>query len=166
MLRTFRSWIRLAAILAACSLFSNVTPVFAQDNCPCENDPSGAACRGAKGGHSGPVKNWVRGAGNGNCQPYAYGRNDLFANYYTPVTCGAMPAALYISPNSTIPQLVGHTYITNEAFMPHEFLYPHHRNYHRNYDGGRGLTRTSVHYYHPPVRTAGAAVLQTFRIAR
>ena len=163
MLRTFRSWIRLVAILAACSLFQNVSPIAAQDIHPYKNYPGDAAGRGPR---SGPVVNWVRGAGNGGCQPYAYGNNDLFANYYTPMTCGAMPAALYVSPNSTIPPLVGHTHITNEAFMPHEFLYPHHRNYHRNYDGGRGLTRTSVHYYYPPVRTAGAVVLQTFRIAR
>lgn len=160
MLRTFHSWIRLAAILAACSLWSNISTVTAQDNCPY---PNGAAGRDAR---SGPVTNWVRGAGNGGCQPFAYGQNDLFANYYTSMTCGAMPAALYVSPNSTIPPLVGHTHITNEAFMPHEFLYPHHRKYHRYYDDGRGLTRTAVHYYRPPVRAVGAPVLQTFRIAR
>ena len=163
MLRTLRSWTRLATLLAACSLLSNVSAVPAQDNCPRPNDVGGTAGRGER---NGPVASWLRGAGNGDCQPYAYAQNDLFANYYTPMTCGAMPAAMYVSPNSTIPPLVGHTYITNEAFMPHEFLYPHHRTYHRPYDDGRGLTRTAIHYYSPPVRAAAAPLLQTFRIAR
>ena len=30
--------------------------------------------------------------------------------------------------------------------MPHEFLYHHHRSYHRYYNSGQGLTRTCVHY--------------------
>ena len=46
-----------------------------------------------------------------------------------------------------IPANVGHTYITYQPLMPHEWLYPHHRRYHRYYDEGRGLNRTSVNWY-------------------
>jgi hypothetical protein len=61
-----------------------------------------------------------------------------------------------------VPPLVGHTYYTYQPFMPHELLYPHHRTYHRYYDGGRGLTRTSVSWYRPPL----TSWTQYLRIAR
>ncbi len=68
--------------------------------------------------------------------PYVRGaaRNGLFYNYYVPSPTGGPPASLYISPRPT-PPWVGHTYITYEPLMPHEFLYRHHKVY-RRYDGG------------------------------
>ena len=70
---------------------------------------------------------------------------DLFYNYYVAPGAGGVPAQLYLSPRPT-PPLVGHTWITYQPLMPHEFLYTHHRTYHRYYNGGQGLNRTSVHY--------------------
>ncbi|HEV3340860.1 MAG TPA: hypothetical protein VG125_10905 [Pirellulales bacterium] len=68
---------------------------------------------------------------------------DLFYNYYVN---GTPPAQLYLSPRPT-PPLVGHTYITNQALNPHEFLYHHSRTYY-GYDGCRCLpvNRTTVSY--------------------
>lgn len=63
---------------------------------------------------------------------------DLFYNYYNgPMSAGAgTPVQLYVGPRPT-PPLVGHTYITYQPLMPHEFLYHHHRKYYKYYrDGG------------------------------
>jgi len=65
-------------------------------------------------------------------------RDDLFYNFYAgPSAIGGNPAQLYLSPIPT-PPLVGHTYITYQPLMPHEFLYKHHRTYRRwdPYQGG------------------------------
>lgn len=69
---------------------------------------------------------------------------DLFYNYYVPPAgCGGVPAQLYLSPGPT-PPVVGHTYVTYQPLMPHEFLYPHARKYWQ-YDGSTGnWTRTKV----------------------
>jgi hypothetical protein len=85
----------------------------------------------------------------GNCQYRFYGQPYLFGNYYTWSNCGAIPAALYVSPRP-VPPHVGHTHITYQPLFPHEFLYTHHRTYHRYYNGGQGLNRTSVHYRYSP----------------
>ena len=81
------------------------------------------------------------------CGPYS--RPDLFYNYYVPpVSCGGyggVGAELYLCPRPT-PPLVGHTYITYQPLYPHEFMYGHHRTYHRYYNGGQGLNRTCVTY--------------------
>jgi hypothetical protein len=82
---------------------------------------------------------------NGDCQYRFYGQPDLFYNYYVPPTCGGVGAELYVSPKP-VPPHVGHTYITYQPLMPHEFLYHHHRTYHRYYNGGQGLTRAHVKY--------------------
>lgn len=82
---------------------------------------------------------------NGNCQYRFYGQPDLFYNYYAWPSCSGVGAELYISPRP-IPPHVGHTYITYQPLYPHEFLYTHHRTYHRYYNGGQGLNRTHVHY--------------------
>jgi hypothetical protein len=82
---------------------------------------------------------------NGDCQYRYYGQPDLFYNYYQGNNCGGVGAELYLSPRP-VPAHVGHTYITYQPLMPHEFLYAHHRTYHRYYNGGQGLTRTHVHY--------------------
>lgn len=66
---------------------------------------------------------------------------DLFANYYAYPHAGGIPAQMYISPRPT-PPLVGHTYITYQPLMPHEFLYRHHRNYYTYHPyGGHTVTR-------------------------
>ncbi len=74
-------------------------------------------------------------------------RADLFYNYYVapyPCNCyGAEGAELYISPRPT-PPLVGHTYITYQPLMPHEFLYRHHRCYTRDNGPYAGVTKTWV----------------------
>lgn len=80
------------------------------------------------------------------CRQYQYGNPDLFANYYAPPTCGGVGAEIYVAP-VPVPPHVGHTYYTYQPFMPHEMLYKHHRSYHRYYNEGRGLTRTSVRWW-------------------
>ncbi len=82
------------------------------------------------------------------CGPYS--RPDLFYNYYVPpVACcniAAEGAELYISPRPT-PPLVGHTYITYQPLMPHEFLYKHHRCYYRDNGPYAGITRAHVFWW-------------------
>ncbi len=80
------------------------------------------------------------------CREYQYGNPDLFYNFYVPPTCGGVGAEIYIAP-LPVPAHVGHTYYTYQPLMPHEMLYQHHRSYHRYYNEGRGLTRTSVHWW-------------------
>jgi hypothetical protein len=68
---------------------------------------------------------------------------DLFYNFYVgPSAQGGVPAELYLCPRPT-PPLVGHTYITYQPMMPHEYMYPHRRTYWR-YHPGSGMTRTKV----------------------
>jgi hypothetical protein len=68
---------------------------------------------------------------------------DLFYNYYVaPGPYGGPGAELYVSPLPT-PPYVGHTWITYQPLMPHEFLYPHCRKYCRQHPDGR-WTRTCV----------------------
>ena len=69
-------------------------------------------------------------------------RYDLFYNYYAG-QYGGQPAQLYISPRPT-PPFVGHTYMTYQPLMPHEFLYKHHRFYHRYNVYDCGATKTCV----------------------
>jgi hypothetical protein len=80
---------------------------------------------------------------NGECLYRFYGQPDLFYNYYAWPSCTGLGAELYLSPRP-VPPHVGHTYITYQPLYPHEFLYDHHRTYHRYYNGGQGLNRTSV----------------------
>ncbi len=70
-------------------------------------------------------------------------RPDLFYNYYVPPAGPfSVGAQLYPSPRP-VPPLVGHTYITYEPLMPHEFLYRHSRTYWR-YNPGAGWTRARI----------------------
>lgn len=88
---------------------------------------------------------------NKKTNPYAVSppRNGLFYNYYAQDSCGGAPAALYLSPRPT-PPLVGHTYITYEPLMPHEFLYrPHDKHYFRNDGGILPDNWTTVRYWSP-----------------
>jgi hypothetical protein len=71
--------------------------------------------------------------------------DDLFYNHYVPpVGPNSVGAELYVSPRPT-PPLVGHTYITYQPLMPHEFLYKHHRCYTTIHEDAP-KTRTSVHW--------------------
>jgi hypothetical protein len=139
-----QQWIGTLGLLAALSLLGlGATSVRAQDDCPCQNNGGYAA----------------------TCSPWRYGQNSLFHNYYVPGVCGGVPAAMYVSP-MPVPAVVGHTYITNEAFMPHEQMHNHHKKYYRYTNDGRGLTRTSVHWYSPPFKNAARTGLNAIRIAR
>lgn len=71
----------------------------------------------------------------------------LFYNYY--VGGGqCQPASMYPCPRPT-PPFVGHTYITYQPLMPHEFLYTHARTY-DTYHGNGQITRTRVSWNHWP----------------
>jgi hypothetical protein len=80
------------------------------------------------------------------CRNHEYGNPDLFYNFYVPPTCGGMGGEMYPAPG-LVPAYVGQTYFTYQPLMPHEFLYKHRRVYHRYYNEGRGLTRTSVNWH-------------------
>lgn len=70
-------------------------------------------------------------------------RYDLFYNYYQSGSImGGVPAQMYLSPRP-VPPLVGHTYITYQPLMPHEFLYRHDRTY-RRYNSPRALIPSNV----------------------
>lgn len=74
---------------------------------------------------------------------YRYGYNGgLFYNFYaSPDPGGRQAAQMYLSPRPT-PPLVGHTYITYQPLMPHEFLYRHRRTYVRSHPcAGPTVTR-------------------------
>jgi len=69
-----------------------------------------------------------------------YGRPpapDLFYNYYVPPNAGSNPAVLYMAPRP-IPQNVGHVYYTYQPLYPHEYLYPHYREYYTSYGNYHG----------------------------
>jgi hypothetical protein len=51
---------------------------------------------------------------------------------------------MYVSPRP-VPPHVGHTYTTYQPFMPHEYLYHHHRS-HYTYNPCAGWTRAKVRY--------------------
>ena len=44
-----------------------------------------------------------------------------------------------------MPAFVGHTYVTYQPFMPHEYMYKHHRSYY-THTPGAGWRRTNVKY--------------------
>ena len=150
----FRSALAASAVLS----LSLLAAVSAAQDCP--NCPHGGGV-GAHGysfhHHHGvnpsPYDGSFAGQGHGhynalgNCNFRNYADQDLFYNYYVGNNCGGMGAQLYLSPRP-VPPFVGHTYITYQPLMPHEFLYEHGRTYHRYYNGGLGLTRAHVHYGH------------------
>jgi hypothetical protein len=72
---------------------------------------------------------------------------DLFYNFYNgPTAYGSgAPVQLYVAPRPT-PALVGHTYITYQPLMPHEFMYCHKRSYYKYYRHG-GYTTAHVCYH-------------------
>lgn len=124
----------------------------------------GPGIQGRRGMTYGPVAASIARKYAPNCRPHTYGNPDLFANYYVPPTCGGAGAEIYPAPYPITP-LVGHTYYTYQPFAPHELLYPHHRTYHRYYNGGRGLTRARVHWSVGP-HTIAESLVQPFKFAR
>lgn len=89
----------------------------------------------------------------------------LFAQQYTQGSANQTNAVMYIAP-VPVPAHVGHTYYTYQPLYPHEMMYLHHERYHNYYDQGRGLNRTGVHYYVPPVRTGVHGAWKKLSIAR
>jgi hypothetical protein len=79
------------------------------------------------------------------CRQAEYGNPDLFASYFVDPNCGGVGVSMYPAPGP-VPAHVGLTYYTYQPLMPHEMLYKHKRTYHRYYNEGRGLTRTSVRW--------------------
>ncbi|MGD9720665.1 MAG: hypothetical protein AB7O59_16320 [Pirellulales bacterium] len=71
---------------------------------------------------------------------------DIFYNQYVGPSPygGGVPAQMYVSPRPS-PPYVGHTWITYPPLSPHEFMYHHHRKYHKYYRGG-GYTESCVRY--------------------
>jgi len=62
--------------------------------------------------------------------------SDLFYNYYVPPgSPWGVGAEMYLCPRPT-PPLVGHTYITYQPLLPHEFLYKHCRSYKTHHPAG------------------------------
>ncbi len=89
----------------------------------------------------------------------------LFANQYTQGMSNQATAQMYIAP-VPVPQWVGHTYYTYQPLYPHELMYRHSNRYHSYYDNGRGLNRTSVRYYSPPVRSMMGSMMRSFSLPR
>ena len=169
MTRTFIHSALAASAVFSLSLLAGIT--VAQDDCP--NCPGGGGAinpgyhfhhgHGGQGGqgyglhhlpvNASPYDGSFAGQGHGtynalgNCNYRNYAAQDLFYNYYVGNNCGGMGAELYLSPRP-VPPFVGHTYITYQPLMPHEFMYTHGRTYHRYYNGGLGLSRAHVHYGH------------------
>jgi hypothetical protein len=72
-------------------------------------------------------------------------QKDLFYNYYAqPGPYNGAAAGMYVSPRP-VPAFVGHTYVTYQPYMPHEFLYKHKRAYY-THTPGAGWRRTNVRY--------------------
>ncbi|MEZ6138656.1 MAG: hypothetical protein R3C53_27545 [Pirellulaceae bacterium] len=94
-----------------------------------------------------------------------YGNHRLFSNYYTQGYANQATAQMYVSP-VPVPEWVGHTYYTYQPLNPHEMMYWHNNRYHSYYDNGRGLNRTGVHYYAPPVRTTVHGLVKSFSLPR
>lgn len=167
--RSYRLTAALAAGLLAglWIITGSVTPAAAQDDATSADclvaldGPECSPCPSCRLG-GGVLANLRDLHGNDieNCRPRTYGQPDLFANYYVPGTCGGVPVAMYQAPQP-VPAWVGQTFYTYQPVYPHELLYQHHRHYYRYYDQGRGLTRTSVSWYRPPIY-----IPSHFRIAR
>jgi hypothetical protein len=72
-------------------------------------------------------------------------QKDLFYNYYAqPGPYNGAAAGMYVSPRP-VPANVGHTWITYQPYMPHEFTYKHKRAYY-THTAGAGWRRTNVRY--------------------
>jgi hypothetical protein len=77
---------------------------------------------------------------------------DLFYNYYVPQGSGeGVTADMYPCPHYT-PWPAIQVYYTYQPWLPHEFLYNHHRSYVRYYSGGMGRNVTHVSWGGSPIR--------------
>lgn len=128
------------------------------DSCAsCGSSCSGGSCGKCGSLFNGPFGDFLGGKSKhdlgGYCQPRKYDRSDLFYNFYSKGNCNKANAQMYISP-VPVPRSVGHTFNTYQPLYPHEFMYWHQNRFHNNYDNGRGMNRTKVKYYAPPLRTA------------
>jgi hypothetical protein len=99
------------------------------------------------------------------CRQPQYGNPDLFYNFYTHGNCNLEHRQLYPAPRQ-VPPNVGSVYYTYQPLLPHEYMYTHHRRYHRYYDDGRGLNRTFVLWTHAPLRSAAGDLYNLLRVAR
>ena len=144
-----RSTIAFLAIVAGSALLPSVNSS-AQAQEPGCYDCQQGNCNNH--GHHGHARHHGSHGKHGQCYGPGISSRDLFYNYYvgpagTPAPNGANSvAAMYPSPLPT-PQLVGHTYITYQPLLPHEFLYTHKHQYCSSYPGG-GQVTTKVRYGH------------------
>lgn len=108
-----------------------------------------AAALGIAAWHSLPINSPLANAGgdgwNGKRAISYQHQKDLFYNYYAqPGPNNGAAAGMYPAPGP-VPPHVGHTYVTYQPFMPHEFMHKHHRSYY-TYNPGAGWRRTNVRY--------------------
>lgn len=151
----------IAIATVTCIGFGLNTPAaLAQHHAGCKTCQAGAVCPTCQASQCRTGK-----CQQLNCRPRQDGQPELFYNYYIPGTCGGMPAAMYLAPRP-VPPMVGYTYFTYQPALPHELLYQHSRSYHRYYDGGRGMTRTHISWYRPPVQSGVAGIANHLRLAR
>ncbi|MCA9178851.1 MAG: hypothetical protein KDB14_30520 [Planctomycetales bacterium] len=150
-----RCFIHGFALLA---LVAGPLAAHAQEPCPSGNCNNGAVtheaggdCEGGncEGGRGGLIAKLRARCESGECVPHTYGDPDLFYNFWAGPNCDGVAAQLYLAPHP-VPAYVGHTFYTYQPLMPHEMLYTHGRRYHRYYDEGRGLNRTSVMWTKSP----------------
>ena len=91
--------------------------------------------------------------GNAGTAEAAKPQADMFYNYYQGGGASGEPTAMYPAPLSSVPSRVGHTHVTYQPLMPHEFLYPHARRYSR-YDSALSplpVNTTKVKWMHRPL---------------
>jgi hypothetical protein len=124
-------------------------------------------CPHCHGAHHGGCHHGCRLAGQGCCSrcgrlaPYGYlgpanmyegYQADLFYNFYAPQgSSQGVPTDMYVSPHDT-PWPAIQVYYTYQPWLPHEFLYNHHRTYQRYYSGGMGRNTTHVSWGGSPTR--------------
>ena len=96
-------------------------------------------------GISSTARAWEQPGWDGKRQISYQQQKDLFYNYYAqPGPYNGAAAGMYVSPRP-VPARVGHTYVTYQPYMPHEFTYKHERSYY-TYNPGAGWRRTNVRY--------------------
>jgi len=149
LLTPLRATAALLALVAGTALLPGMQTA-AQAEKPCFDDCGDSCGHGCKKHHHHSHHHRGNHCIGPNCKGAPIDSRDLFYNYYvgpadSPNPYGANSvAAMYPSP-VPVPPLVGHTYITYQPLLPHEFLYPHHHKYCSQYPGG-GQVTTRVHY--------------------
>lgn len=131
----------LLGVALAIALFC-VTSARAQDNNALDY-AVGQPAVGAPGAYNAAPEAVVGSAGGAPQMFYEQTPPTLAYNYYFPVPqTGQVPARMYLCPRPT-PAHVGHTYITYQAFAPHEYLWRHRNAYYSYYPGGMTITRVT-----------------------